>query len=671
MYYRNHVSFHSYFLAFAIVFAALFISPTPLHAASLSELTSSSLEELMQQEVTSVSRKQENLYTAPAAVYVITAEDIRRRGFNNIPEALAMAPGVQVRAIDGNKWSIGVRGHSGIYSNKLLVQIDGRSIYTPTFSGVYWDQHEIPMSDIERIEVIRGSGATLWGANAVNGIINIITKHTSDSRGAKIQVSAGNQDDGSASIRYGDQINENTFFRINAQRKETDSNSRYNGLGDANDSTTNHSLHVRLDSELSETDSIELSAGLHDNKTQQTVSVLNMPPPSFFSINNQDQVDLKSFYLKGNWKHLHQNGVQSNLQVFIDHYDRKELYLEQDLITYDLDYQLTLPALGSHNLILGMGYRRVDADYLNSYAVSILPNEANMDLYSFYAQDEYIIVPEQLSLTFGSKFEHHDFTGWEIQPNVRIAYSPTPGHFTWGAISKAVRTPSIAERGSNIQGGLTFPSTTWVNGSMEIDAENVTSYEIGYRYFSSNLYTFDAAFFYNDYDDYLSFEQINPITFQMGNKLSGKSFGVELTSVWQLSASVQLAASYSYLDVEMEADNDSTDPFSAEVLNNSYAKNSVKLHSSWDINQKWSLDTWLYYYDEIRTPSNYALFTNLTVEEAITVNARLAWSINHNLELALKANNIFDASTLESVGESLSTPTEIDRSIAFSVIWDF
>lgn len=671
MYYRNYVSFRRGISTFSAVLAAVFINPSQLHAASFSELTSSSLEELMQQEVTSVSRKQENLYTAPAAVFVITAEDIRRRGFSSIPEALAMAPGVQVRAIDGNKWSIGVRGHSGIYSNKLLVQIDGRSIYTPTFSGVYWDQHQIPMLDIERIEVIRGSGATLWGANAVNGIINIITKHASDSQGANVVATLGNQDDGSVSIRYGDKVNESTFVRINAQRTEADSNSRYDGLSDANDSTTNRSLHFRLDSELSETDSIELSAGLNDNKTQQTISVLNLPPPSFFSINNQDQVDLTSFYLKGNWKHLHQNGAISDLQVVLDNYDRKELYLEQDLTTFDLDYQLTLPAIGNHNIILGMGYRQIDTDYQNSYAVSILPDNSDLDLYSFFAQDELIIIPERLSLTFGSKFEHHDFTGWEVQPNIRIAYTPSPGHFTWGAISKAARTPSIAERGSNIQGGLIFPATTWVLGNEETDSENVISYELGYRYFSSNLHTIDVAFFYNDYDDYLSFEQINPITFQMGNKLSGKSYGLELTSVWQPSASLQFAASYSYLDVEMEADNDSMDPLSVGVLNNSFAKNIVKLHSAWDINQQWSLDASIYYYDEIRIPSNYALFTNLSVDEVITTNARLSWRMNHDIELAIKANNIFDSKTLESVGESLSTPTEIDRSIVLSVNWDF
>ncbi|MGB0204776.1 MAG: TonB-dependent receptor plug domain-containing protein, partial [Neptuniibacter sp.] len=416
---------------------------------------------------------------------------------------------------------------------------------------------------------------------------------------------------------------------------------------------------------------IELSAGFNDNKTQQTISVLNLPPPSFFSLNNQDQLDLNSFYLKGNWKHLHQNGAQSDLQFVFDTYDREELYLEQDLKNYDLDYQLTLPAIGSHNLIFGMGYRRVDADYQNSYSVSILPDDNDIDLYSFFAQDELIILPEKLSLTFGSKFEHHDFTGWEIQPNLRIAYTPSPGHFTWGAISKAARTPSIAERGSNIQGGLTFPVTTWVLGNEETDSENVISYELGYRYFSSNLHSIDVAVFYNDYDDYLSFEQINPITFQMGNKLSGKSYGLELTSIWQPSASFKIAASYSYLDVEMEADNDSTDPLSVDVLNNSFAKHIVKLNSAWDINQQWSLDASIYYYDEIPIPSNYALFTNLSVDDVITTNARLSWRKNRNLELAIKANNIFDSKTLEAVGESFSTPTEIDRSIVLSVNWEF
>lgn len=625
----------------------------------------------MQQEVTTVSRKQENLYTAPAAVYVITSEDIHRKGFRNLPEALQMAPGVQVRAIDGNIWSIGIRGHSGIYSNKLLVQIDGRSIYTPTFSGVYWNQNEIPIHDIERIEVIRGSGATLWGANAVNGIINIITKHASDSQGGHFSASIGNQDNGSGSLRYGGELDPNTYFRISGLSRDADSNSRLDGLGDANDSSLNRSLHLRLDSEISDMDSLELSAGFQSGKAQQMLSVLNLPPPSFFTTNFKEQVDVESYYLKSSWKHHHESGAQSHLQFFIDNYDRRSVYLGQDVTTYDFDYQITLPRTGKHNFMVGAGYRRISADYINSYALSISPDETDLDLYSFFAQDEFVVIPETLSLTLGSKFEHHDFTGWEIQPNVRMAYTPSPGHFTWGVISKAVRTPSIAERGGIIQGGITVPTTTWVQGNIEVDSEEVTSYEVGYRYFSSNYYTFDAAFFYNDYEDYRSLEQFNPTTLQIGNKLSGKSYGLELSSVWQPAANFQLTASYSYLDVEMDADKDSADLISVNVLNNSHAKNTLKLHSAWDINQQWSLDTWVYYYDQISAPSNYASFINLSVDDVISTHARLAWKINKDIELAFKANNIFDSKTLESIGESLTMPTEIERSYVLSVNWDF
>ncbi|WP_415892189.1 TonB-dependent receptor plug domain-containing protein [Neptuniibacter sp. PT8_73] len=649
----------------------IFISSSNLYAADLSDLSMTSLEDLLNQEVTSVSKKQENLYTAPAAVYVITAEDIHRRGVTSIPEALAMAPGLLVRAIDGNKWSIGARGFSGVYSNKLLVQIDGRSVYTPSFSGVYWDQHNIPMHEIERIEVIRGSGATLWGANAVNGIINIITKHSSDSQGGRVQASIGNQLDGHANVRFGGQINEGTHYRINAQSSSWDANSLFNSQDDSFDAGRSKSIDFRIDGEYQKDNSWEISGGYRDNKHDQRLSVLNLPPLTFFATDVEDQVDLQAYHLKANLHLLHDSGAQSQFQFFVDNYEREEIYLTQDLTTYDLDYQLTLPAWENHNLIMGIGYRTVDADYVNSYAVSMLPAKTDLDLFSAFIQDEYTFIPDKLSLTFGSKFENHEYTGWEVQPNVRLSYVPSPGHFTWASISRAVRTPSIAERGSNIQGGITVPITTWVQGNPEIDSEKVTSYEIGYRYFSSNVYTADLSFFYNDYDNYLSFEQINPITFQMGNKLSGKSYGMELSTVWQPAASWQISASYSYVDVDMTADADGMDPISESVLNEAFARNMLKLHSAWDINHAWSLDAWVYYIDEIPVPSNYALFQGISIDEVVNTNLRLAWRAEKDLELSLTARNVFDGQSAEAIGESFSTPTEIDRSVVFSVIWDF
>lgn len=653
-------------------FLGLFLSVNTinLQANTLKDLTSTSLEDLLRQEVTTVSKKQENLYTAPAAVYVITAEDIRRRGVKNIPEALAIAPGLQVRSIDGNKWSVGSRGFSGVYSNKLLVQIDGRSIYNPTFSGVYWEQHNIPIHEIKRIEVIRGSGATLWGANAVNGVINIITQNASDSQGQYIHVSGGNKDKGSINLRYGDSLN-STSFRVNAQMAELDNNSSLLNNTHANDGAQNKSISFRLDSAEGELHAWGVSGGYHENQQDQTLSVLNIPPPLFSNTNVHDETDTTAYYLKGNYSVQHRSGSNSAFHWFVDNYERSEQYLNQNVTTYELDYQLTLPPLDNHNIILGAGYRKIDAEYDNTYAVSIDTEADDINLYSAYIQDEYTLIQDTLSITFGSKFEHHDFTGREIQPNLRISYTPSHGHFTWAAISKAVRTPSIAERGSLIQGGITQPITTWVQGNNDANSENVTSYEIGYRYFSSNVYTLDLSVFYTEYDNYLSFEQINPITFQMDNKLSGRSYGFELASVWQPTPNWQLIANYSYLDIEMQENSDSTDPLSRMVLNGSYAKNMIKLHSAWDISNRWSFDSWIYYIDKVTIPSNFALFQSLDVDETITTNVRLSWRARSDIELGLTLNNLFDSKTLESIGESLSLPTEIERSATLSVTWSF
>lgn len=649
---------------------SLGLTSQAVYAESLNELSDASFDDLLSQEVTSVSRKQQNLYTAPAAVYVITEDDMRRRGVRNVPEALAMAPGISVAAVDGNKWAISSRGFSSVYSNKLLVQIDGRSIYTPAFSGVYWDQHILPIQDIERIEVIRGSGATLWGANAVNGIINIITKQASDSQGGKLRASVSDQDSGTASLSYGGSFDEGSDYRVNVQTTEKGSNSRYDGLGDAEDDFQSKNISFRIDHALAN-DDFSITGGYQDAKEQQTLSVLNQPPPSFFTTDYVDEFDLSSWYLNSNWIRFHESGAESRLQFYIDNYERGEVYLGQDVVTYDLDYQLSLAPVGNHSVITGLGYRKINADFTNSYAVSVTPAENNLDLYNFFIQDEISLVPEQLSLTLGSKFEHNDFTGWEIQPNLRIAYTPVSGHFAWGAISKAVRTPSIAENGSTIQGGVTVPITSWVQGTDQQISEDITTYELGYRYFGSNVYTLDAAIFYSKYSDYISYEPISLNTFQMNNKLSGRSYGVELSSVWQATSKWQLATSYSFLDVDMEADSDSLDPLSLTVLNNSYAQHMFKLHSAYDLSSEWAFDIWFYYSDEVPIPSNYALFQGISVEDVISTNMRLGWRPTPDIEVDLTGYNLFDSPNLQSVGESFSKPTEIGQSVSLTLHWSF
>ncbi|MGI1669486.1 MAG: TonB-dependent receptor [Neptuniibacter sp.] len=640
--------------------------PSQVHAATLTELADESLDVILNQEVTSVSRKRQNLFTAPAAVYVITAEEMHRRGVQSLPEALSLAPGLLVAAIDGNKWAISSRGYSGIYSNKLLVQIDGRSIYTPTFSGVYWDQNDIPVQDIERIEVIRGSGASLWGSNAVNGIINVITKNSSDSQGGRFNATVGYHEQRHVSLSYGGKFDEDSSFRVNVKAGRKGENSRLDGLGDAHDQTEKENLSFRLDG-TKDNNEWSLQGGYQNTEDQQMLSVLYQPAPAFFQSNYSDEVDSTAWFVNSSWKHYHDNGAETRFQFYIDNYERKEAYLAQDVTTYDLDYQLSLAPQGNHRILGGFGYRWVDAKYDNSYAVGLMPDDQDVSLYSLFLQDEITLIPDRLELTLGSKFEHNDFTGWEVQPNVRLSYTPSVGHFTWAAISKAVRTPSLAENNSAIQGGLTVPFRTWVLGNTEVESENVTSYELGYRFFGSNAYTLDAAVFYSEYDDYLSYEQIALDTFQMGNELSGHSHGLELSAVWQVSARWQLSANYSYLDVNMANEQGGMDPLSTDVLNGSYAKNMLKVYSAFDISPRWTFDAWVSFIDEMPVPSNYALFQNEGVDDYISTNMRLGWSPERDVELSLKALNIFDSQHIEYIGESFSKPTEIERSLTLSL----
>ncbi|BAO44105.1 TonB-dependent receptor plug domain-containing protein [Thiolapillus brandeum] len=648
------------------------------------------LADLLSMEVTSVSKKKQRLDETAAAIFVITQEDIRRSGVTSIPEALRLAPGLQVAHIDANKWAISSRGFNNQFANKLLVMIDGRTVYTPTFSGVYWDVQDTLLEDIDRIEVIRGPGAAVWGANAVNGVINIITRNAGQTEGGLVSLAAGNQEKALAGFRYGTGIGDQAAARIYVKYTDRDASWFPSMDGEGDDGWQSLRAGFRADGELSQRDLWTIQGDMYD--TDQNQTVLEWKDPSlpenaiyapFYAVPwVKDTVDSSGWNLLARWERNASTGSNTQLQIYLDHTDRSEMILDQTHDTLDIDFQQQLSPLSAHDLIWGLGYRRIRDDFDNTFLGAMNPERSTRDLYSAFVQDEIVLSPQQWRLILGSKFEHNDYTGFEVQPSIRMLWTPDSHNTFWGAVSRAVRTPSRLERGSRMVSIIVPPIPPYVPqptvvhslGNENFDSEKMLAYELGYRTHPRENISLDLALFYNDYDDLRSFEAVQPqdllsdVTFD--NKLSSNSYGLELVLDWWPLDWWRLQASYSYLRVSVSPDKNSVDPDSNNPLSEgSSPDHQLTVRSMMDLRDDLSLDLWASYVDELSRTA-YSL-KDSSVPAYTSFNARLAWTPARNIELSLVGQNLFDDHHPEFIGENFLTPTEVKRSWHIQMRWDF
>ncbi len=458
--------------------------------AEVNRLLDLSLEELMELKVTSLAKKPVSLARSPAALTVITAEEIRRSGLTTIPEVLRLVPGIDVAQIDANKWAISSRGFNGRFANKLLVLIDGRTVYSPVFTGVYWDVQDMLLEDIERIEVIRGPGGTLWGANAVNGIVNIITKHAKDTQGGLAQAGAGDQERGLGALRYGGKMGEDVHYRFSGKYFSRDD------FVTAREDDAHDQWHMvrgtfRLDWDTSERDELMLQGAIYDGEADETGILTSLTPPSVLSAT--DTTELSGGHALLRFTHRQSDASEWVVQAYFDRAERFDDALGPiDVDTYDLDFQHRFPTGEHHELTWGLGYRRVEDDLPDAFTVSFDPLSRGVDLWSAFVQDE-IILMEDLRLTLGSKFEHNDYSGFEFQPSARALWEVRPQHILWGAVSRAVRTPSRAESDFRVNvaasPGPVSPVLVSILGNPDVEAEELFAYELGYRgWLTSQMY---------------------------------------------------------------------------------------------------------------------------------------------------------------------------------------
>jgi iron complex outermembrane receptor protein len=637
-----------------------------------------SLDELMDITVTSVSKQEESLRYTPAAASVVTHEDLRRLGVTNLPDALRAVPGVQVAQMDAKTWAVSVRGFDRQFSNKLLVMMDGRTLYTPLFSGVWWDMQDVILEDIDRIEVIRGPGGSLWGANAVNGVINIITKKAGDTQGGYASAAAGTQLRGLVEARQGVDLGEKGHLRYHARlvkREEEEVASgqpdRGDGLGD---DWTSGRAGFRWDWHTS-SEERTLQGDVSHAAENQKLSVPVLSPP--FTDQSKDDQTATGAYLLGRWGWGAEDGPRQTLQTYFDYVGRDTDLAELKVYTLDFDFQQTRALNARNELIWGAGYRYIWDDLSEKRRDGVVylnyqPDSSSYDIASAFVQNKTALVPERLFLTLGSKFEHNDYTGFEVQPNVRLAWLPRAEHMVWGAVSRAVRTPTRGEHGLDLISGVAGPGFIALVGDEDgYNAEELIAYEVGYRGEILQRASLDATVFYHDYDSLRTFEPVAPFgSFSLplvaSNEASGEARGVELALTWAPLEEWRLSAAYSYLDVDIDMDGDSNDIL-AKLDETNYPEHQFNVRSYWNINADWSLDSALYYVDELEQVD----LAGTDISSYWRLDARLAWKVNRDVELSLVGQNLLDDDHEEFGAPLYSQRSTIRRNVYAKVSLSF
>lgn len=648
--------------ASTVVLAGLTLfGETQLHAQTLTaQLADLSIEELTMMSVTSASRRPEPLSTAASAIFVITPDDIRRSGATSIPEALRLAPGLHVARIDSRRWAISARGFNGEFANKLLVLIDGRSIYTPVHGGVNWDAQDLFLQDIERIEVIRGPGAAQWGANAVNGVINIISKSAHDTHGGLATAAVGTELNTTA-VRWGDTLGETGSYRVHAKYLNRDESPT--PTGDADDEWWQGRAGFRSDWTPQARDKLTLQGAYYQGEVGRLFPVVSSLSPPY----NQPLVienRMRGGNLLGRWIRTHAPGNEWTLQTYVDWYEARPLQVEEKVFTFDVDFQHRIQ-IERHQIVWGGGYRYISDSFASSFTIAFEPNERTAEVFSAFVQDT-IELTDTTSLTLGAKLEHNDYTEFELQPSIQFTWSPSGRHTVWSSISRAVHTPSRAD--SDFRAQVLAPGgnvLTRFSGNNELEPEELIAYEMGYRVSPVTGLFIDLALFNHEYDRLLgtklgTFYQdsagrlVVPAAF--ANGVEGRAWGAELAARWQVVPAWRLDFALSSLEMDLNAS--PALAAGSDASENSAPQHQLSVFSRFDINESWSLDGFWRHVDNLEA-SGVSSFTELDLRVAFM--PRPEWTFS------LVGQNLLDSqhSEFRDIG------AEIERAVYFRVSHQF
>lgn len=640
-------------------------------AAQTVDLTKLSLEDLLNTEITSASRKAQKLSRTAAAVYVITREDIRRSGARTIPDVIRMAPGFSVGQIDASSWAISARGFNGLFANKLLVLIDGRSVYSPMLGGVYWDMQNIPLRSIDRIEVIRGPGGTLWGANAVNGIINIITTSPANATpGGAVDVSLGNLGQRATELRYASGLGENGHYRVYGKYAERGSGRPVRGLEDPDDTSVSLG-DVRLNwrGELNTIDvhgMVQNGDGRHV-RTRPTLSVpwvtAEIKPVSFTDGN-----------VVLSWTRVNSSRSQTNLQTYYQNYRRTENGVHHHWHIGEIDVRQQQAVGQRHEFVVGLGYRYASSALVNSQRLAYLPEQEKANLFTGFVHDE-IAITDNIHLTPGVKLDHNSYTGVELQPNFRATWTLSRQQALWAAVTRAVRTPARVDRGLRVLtaaspgfGGL--PLVISVEGSPDFDSENLEAIEAGYRW-QGRAASIDLTGFQNVYE---GLRGTRPGVMRLGayedrtvrlfpqrftNLVDAKAYGAELAATWQPIEWWRVNGSYAWLRLVPKSRGDAE---IAPTMEGPVPKQQFHLRTYVDLPANIEASALLY---------GASAIDALAVEPYRRLDLHFAWRTSRPIELSFTVQNLLHNNQREFTDVAAPVTVPVHTSAFGEISWRF
>jgi iron complex outermembrane receptor protein len=616
--------------------------PDPAPADDLFDLP---LEALVELPVTTVTGSASRWFGTPAAIYVIRGDEVRRSGLRALAEVLRMAPGVNVGQIDSRQWGVGVRGFNGLFANKLQVLVDGRVVYNDLFGGVYWDVQNLILEDLDRIEVIRGPGATLWGANAMNGVINVITKRPQQTLGIYANGGGGTEQRAFGELRYGAPLGEQWTGRVWGKYDNVDNTVRWNGSHRADDWDLGKG-GFRAEGDLGDDTALALSGEFYGSS--DLGQGLNVVEDGVSTVQTGD-MKVTGGYAQARLERGAAAPVGWSLQTYYDGEDRENITgFKQDRDTIDLDFRHHFRWLGSNDVVWGTAYRYRRTDTEASTDIALDPEDQSTHLFTAFVQDTIPIVPERVFVMFGSKIEHNSFTGFEVQPSVRAWWTPDDRQTLWAAISRPVRRPSLLDWSLDSQLAVVTPGglvITPLVGNDDLDAERLWSYELGYRFRPIDSVTIDIAAFYNDYHSLIAAD-VATGTFRGDG--TATFYGGEFLAIWRASSRWRLEGSYSLLKGRSHDTGVIPEDKAAPA-------HQAQIRSYFELCEDVELDTALYYVGKV---------PGFDLDSYFRLDVGLTWRPRPELEFAVWGQNLLEARHFENASiANTDAPSQIERGV--------
>ncbi len=645
--------------------------------SALEKLESMSLQQLMDIEITIATKKEKKSSTVAAPVFVISAEDIRRSGVSNVPEALAMAPGVQVAQLGPHDWAISIRGFNALLSNKLLVLVDGRIVYSPVNAGTYWrDIQSISLEDIKQIEIIRGPGGTIWGANAVNGVINIITYSAMETEGAQLVVGGGSEQRAFTRLSYTHRLSQELAIRAYANYFKVDDAKGLSGQ-DNQDGGDGWRSGFRADFQ-DQQNNVHIDGNWYEHYLNYNSEHTILEPP-YRQISNE-RPGFRGGHIMARWNRLISADNQWSLQAYFDFTKRNDPILQVAVEIFDIEFNHQFTWLDRHTISWGGGYRQISDDVSSTLTLTMQPAKKATDLFNFFVQDEISLDQnKRWLLTAGSKFEYYSLGNLEVQPSLSLIWNLSDKISLWGSISHAVRTLTRDQNDLKIFAFrrllmMDTPVKVQGVGGEDLDAEQVTAFQVGWRAQLPGQVMSKVAFFYNRYEDIIKTEMLGfpllnedgllSVQSQLDNLAEAQSYGVEVALDWAFADWWRNYFSYSYFRLNSRHVSD-RHLFFPDLNEVNTPEHSASLRMQFNLTDTIELDAWFRYTDEIKV-------VEALIDDYVDLDMRLGWQVNSEIEVSLIGQNLIQTQHKEYDDEFFyPQASRIERGVYGKLVWRF